>query len=165
MYLPAIARLEGNWLPFLELNPGEKAGVFAPHPGPSCRREGALAAGWHPGCRSRASSAGAREQRGSWEQHGEVRVTQRFLAWGAAGASRAQRERGGQAGRNPLEEPGQRTTGLRSWDKGPGNARRMWCGGSPGEGQAGARPPGSAGEIRSCSCSRFTGRQHKKDVA
>lgn len=58
------------------------------------------------------------EQRGSWEQNRKVRVTQGFLARGTAGASPAPHERGGQVGRDTLEESGQRTVGLRSGDKG-----------------------------------------------
>lgn len=38
-------------------------------------------------------------------------MTQRFLAWSTAAASRAQRERGGQVGRDPLGESRQRTVG------------------------------------------------------
>lgn len=86
-------------LPLLQLNQGK--------PGPSLTPAVAVGVlGKCPHCRVAPG-----EQRGPWEQNRKIWVTQRFLAWGAAAASRAQRERGGQAGRDPLEESGQRTVG------------------------------------------------------
>lgn len=87
-------------LPLLQLNQGK--------PGPSLTPAVAVGVlGKCPHCRVRRAG----EQRGPWEQNRKIWVTQRFLAWGAAAASRAQRERGGQAGRDPLEESRQRTVG------------------------------------------------------
>lgn len=136
---------KGTGSHFWSWTQGKRPGCLAPTIRTSCGSRGAgwedaRAAGWHLGCRGRAGSAGTREQRGSWEQNRNVRVTQRFLARGAASGSRAQRERGGQAGRDPLEESGQSTMGLRNGDEGPGNTRQKWCwgvtGGRPGGGQA-----------------------------
>lgn len=78
-----------NWEPALEVNPGENPGEFIPHPqtaaGP--RGLGGKVPWLHLCCSGRASSAGSREQQGSWEWNRKVQVTQIFLAQSTAGGS------------------------------------------------------------------------------
>lgn len=127
--------LERSWDPALEVNPGESLGGSFP-----TLQQLQLGGKVPLGDPGRASSAGTREQQGSWEWNRKVQVTQIFLA---------QRHSWWQ-----LSTVGERRMNRQEWSLG----RELWSseGGDEGpgdtirghwrkEGQEGARPPGVVG--------------------